>query len=91
MTLACKKCNSRDTFVCGAKDLSAKTGNQVFVSGATCGIVADPVLIFTLLGVLAKAATALLDYLGTRAKNNPPVFVCKACGWWERIPDSGSA
>jgi len=91
MTLMCKKCRSRDTFVCGARDLTAKTGNPVFAS-AVCGFVADPIAIFALLGALVAAARAVIAFLEARERNNearernnPPVLVCKACGYWERI------
>jgi hypothetical protein len=34
---------------------------------------------------LAHAAKALFGYLKSREDNNPPVVVCKSCGYWEKI------
>jgi hypothetical protein len=91
MSLMCKECRSRDTFVCGARDLTSKTGNPLFAS-AVCGFAVNPIAIFTLLGPLAAAARAVMAFLEARERNNearetnnPPVLVCKACGYWERI------
>jgi hypothetical protein len=83
MSLKCSKCGSRDTFVCGAKDLTAKTGNPMFMTTAA-GVVALHALP-ALVGMLLAAGKAVFEYLGWREKNNPPIVVCKACGAWERI------
>jgi DNA-directed RNA polymerase subunit RPC12/RpoP len=83
MSLACKKCGSRNTFVCGARELAAKTGDQEFMTAAF-GIVA-PNLLLTLFDALMKAGKHFFEYLGLREKNNSPVVVCKACGHWERV------
>jgi hypothetical protein len=83
MSLACNKCGSRDTFVCGARDLASKTGDQTLMTH-TAGAIPPDVLI-TFIGLLVAAGKALFEYLGSREKNNPRVVVCKACGSWERV------
>jgi hypothetical protein len=83
MSLACKKCGSRETFICGARDLAAKTSDQSFVTCTSGAII--PRLLLPLLGSPLAAGKALFEYLGCREKNNPPVIVCKACGSWERV------
>jgi hypothetical protein len=89
--LACKKCGSRDTVACRARDLVRKTGDRSFFT-ASCGYVLDPTVVFGLLRALAEAARACFDYLGWREKNNPPLVVYRACGFWERLsaPDGGA-
>jgi hypothetical protein len=83
MSLACNKCGSRDTFVCGARDLAAKTGDRSFMT-CTAGLI-DPVSLVALFAILLAAGKALFEYLSWREKNNPPVVVCKACGRWEKV------
>jgi hypothetical protein len=81
--LACKKCSSCDTVVCRAKQLADRTGDRSFVI-TTAGVVSPDILLAILSGILA-AIRAASEYLGSREKNNPPVIVCKGCGYWERM------
>lgn len=85
--LACKKCASRDTFTCRAKELADKTNNPAVISAA-CGICPDPVSVALLVGAakaIADAARAAFDWLAQREQANPVIVVCKACGYWERV------
>jgi hypothetical protein len=85
--LACKKCESRDTFTCRAKELADKTSNPAVV-GATCGFVADPVSLALIVGAVravAEAARAAFEWLTQRERTNSVVVVCKGCGYWERV------
>jgi predicted nucleic-acid-binding Zn-ribbon protein len=85
MSLQCHKCESRNTEIVSAKELSEKTGDISLMSaGAMAGVI-NPVLVVSALKSIFEALGKLFGYLEEKEKNNRKVIVCKDCGYWEKI------
>ena len=84
MSLQCHKCESQNTEVVSAEELSNKTGDMTLMSFATVGII-NPILVVEALKSIFLALEKLFGFLEEKEKNKRKVIVCKDCGYWEKI------
>ena len=81
--LQCKKCGSKNTETVSAKELSDKTGDETVMSAAVGNI--DPAILIEAITEIFKTLGKLFGFMKEREKNSRTVFVCKDCGYWEKI------
>lgn len=85
MSIACRKCASRNTQVVAAKDL-AKATNNPSVMTASAGSI-DPRLVVEILTLLVRGVVAVFGWMKASEKNKDTstVVVCRDCGAWEKV------
>ena len=83
MSLQCHKCESQNTEVISAEELSNKTGDMIPMS-ATAGMI-SPILVAEAIKSIFQAFGKLFGFLEEKEKNKRKVVVCKNCGYWEKI------
>jgi len=84
MSLQCHKCESKNTEIVSAEELSNETGDKTPLSGAAMGAI-DPTLVAVALKSIFQALGKLFGFLEEKEKNKRKVVVCKDCGYWEKV------
>jgi hypothetical protein len=87
MGVQCHKCGSRNTSIVKARDL-AKAANDPSVLTGCMGII-PVVLIGKILDKIFQFLGKLFGFLEEKQKNDASVVVCRDCGYYERVGDSG--
>jgi hypothetical protein len=83
MSLKCKECQSRNTEIVSAKDLSEKTGDKSIMTASAGAI--NPVIVLKAISDIFEAFGKLFGWLKEKEKGNRKVIVCKDCGHWNKI------
>ena len=81
MSLQCHKCESRNTEVVNADELSDKTENAEEPNHVLYNRRFNPVLPIGPLGPLGMLFGLLTD----KEKKKRKIVVCKDCGYWEKV------